>query len=297
MKIAITGASGFLGGFLVNNLLRGDHDLFLFARSLKKINIHNYPNKKIHLFETDYSLESLKKHFIPFDAMVHLASKKYNPQKKMYSDYEINLNISKNLFKACEEYKIKNVIFSSSRAIYTDINKSPFSEDEAVTPQNPYALSKLKVEEISNIYDINCKSLRIAQLIGWGERDGFMFKTFLKQAMKKKALTVFGEGRGKRDYLYVKDAAIAIGEAIKYPQIKGVFNLGSGKSTSHLEFAKLVSEIFSNAESEVIVDRKRQEDLTHYLLDIKKIEKTFKWTPKYSLKNAFIDMKKDYEAR
>jgi nucleoside-diphosphate-sugar epimerase len=293
MKIAVTGASGFLGGYLVSRLLGSGHDLFLLTRSLDRIDPTAYPAGKVTWLETDYSPDSLNSLVLPVDAMVHLASKKYHPGQKMFSDYEINLTVSGNVFKVCETQNIKNVIFSSSRSVYSSLNRLPFSEEDDVFPENPYAVSKLKIEKISDTYDINCKSLRISQLIGWGEREGFMFKTFLNRAMEKKPITIFGQGSGTRDYLYAKDAARAIEKAIQYPHIKGVFNVGSGHGTRHLEFAELIAAVFSDNESPVVVDRDKKEDPCHYRLNIDKFRTCFSWEPCYTLREALEDMKKE----
>jgi len=117
-----------------------------------------------------------------------------------------------------------------------------------------------------------------------------MLATFLSRALKKEDLTVFGEGKGERDYLYAKDAANAIIAAIHKPKTKGVFNIGLGKGTSHRELAETINEVFENPNN-IRFLHEYLEDKSIQLMSIDKAKQMLNWEPHWTLKEALFDMK------
>jgi len=295
MKIAITGATGFFGRYLTEAL--SSEETYLFGRALERL-IKTYPAVEgKRLIETDYSIENLKSNLQNTDVVIHLAAMKYSKDRTSLSDYKDNLHISENLLKACNQLNISNFVFASTRLMYSDkFNKIPFLENEDVFPQNLYALSKLMVEKLGLMYENICfKALRFSQIVGWGEREGYMLATFLSRALKKESLTVFGEGKGERDYLYAKDAANAIIAAMRKPNVKGVFNIGLGKGTSHREFAETINKVFADGKAKILFDKSQPEDSSVVCMSIAKTKEVMGWRPAYSLEEAFQDMKVEHD--
>jgi nucleoside-diphosphate-sugar epimerase len=201
------------------------------------------------------------------------------------------IQISENLFKICSELGIQNVIFASTAMIYSpDVNNIPFLESDAVKPSTLYACCKLLVENIGFFHNLNLKSLRLA-LITLSERRGIMLNTFIQRALEKQPITVYGDGKGVREYIYVKDAVAAIEAAIQEPGVKGVFNIGSGVATSHRELAELVSEIFSGGASEIVHDLNKPEAESRHPMDNSLAEEVLGWKPDYSVEQALKEMK------
>lgn len=295
MRIAITGASGFLGKYLVRELAA--EELLLLSRSQSKLTQVFELNPHLNLVETDYSLDSLTTALENTNAVVHLGA--IRPQKRLHSflDYLDNIWTSENLFKACEKLAISNVVFASTRSLYTDlVNTIPFREDEPVHPMNLYAISKLTAEKIGFLSPtLNLKCLRLAQLVGVGEREEFMLMTFISRALARQPLTLYGKGQGKREYLYAKDAARAIKAALSKEELKGVFNIGSGVCTSHRELAESVCKVFADNEIDIIRDETKSEDRTISLMDSTKAAHALGWTTEYSLESALQEMKEVYK--
>lgn len=295
MKIAVTGATGFVGKYLTKVLSL--EEIYLFDSTLERLTKTFPAVKRKRLIETDYSIESLKPSLQNIDAVIHLAAIRYTKDRTRLFDYEDNIRISENLLKVCSQLNISNFVFASTRSIYSDkFNKIPFLENENVFPQNLYALSKLIVEKLGFMYkSISFKALRFAQIVGWGEREGYMLATFLSRALKKEDLTVFGEGKGERDYLYAKDAANAIITAMRKPKTKGVFNIGLGKGTSHREFAETINKVFADGKAKILFDKSQSEDSSVVCMSVAKAKEVLGWQPAYSLEEAFQDMKVEYE--
>lgn len=292
MSIVITGASGFLGKEVVRQL--SDRKLLLLGRSKARLQ-ETFPEQAgLTLLETDYSPDSLRNIFASADAVVHLAAQRYQKQFRCLSEYSDNIKDCDSIFHVCQDIGITNVVFASTIGVYSDrFNSPPFQETEAVFPQNLYALSKLIGESLGFMRGLKFKSLRFAQLVGLGEREGFMLSTFINRALEGEDLILFGKGKGRREYLYVKDAATAIEAALDYPAVSGVFNVGLGESTSHREFAESVCRTFGENRVSVMSDPSRSEDTSVFLMDGRKVRKEFAWLPAYSLEDALREMKSE----
>lgn len=289
MKIAITGATGLIGKCLVERL--SEHELLLLGRSSEKLRETFHERQKITLYETDYSTESLSEILDSTEVLVHLAARPRSKDFINFPDGTWMIHTAENLFKTCSALGIKNVIFASSAMIYSpEINQIPFVESEAVHPSTLYAVCKMTAENVGFTYNLNLKCLRIA-LVALSERRGLMLDTFIQRAFKKQPITVYGDGKGVREYIYVKDAAAAIEAAIHAPEVKGVFNIGSGVATSNRELAELVSEVFSGGRSEIRYDLTKPEAPSRYPMDITCAREFLGWEPAYSLKEALQEMK------
>jgi len=274
------------------------HELLLLGRSGRKLR-ENFPDlENVSLYETDYTRDSLTEILEFVEVLVHLAARPVRKDFPNIDDYNWIIRISENLFKVCAGLGIQNAIFVSSRMVYSPgINKIPFLESEPVYPDNLYGVSKLTAENIGFYNKLNLKSLRVTEVRDFSERSGRLMMTFIKQALEKQPITVYGDGSGQREYIYVKDVASAIKAAIQKPEIKGVFNIGSGVGTTNKELAELIRDIFSEGESKIVYDQTKTEAPSKYPMDSTLARKVFGWKPKYSLKQALEDMKQENIAK
>jgi UDP-glucose 4-epimerase len=291
MKIAITGATGLLGRSILNQM--NNHEFLLLGRSLPKLQelFHNRPNTS--LYETDYSYDSLNEALSSADALIHLAARPKSKNFTNYDDYYWMIQLAENVFKVSSALGIENAVFASSAMLYSPImNTIPYLESEPIYPDTLYAVCKMSIENLGFLHIKNFKSCRIA-LITLSERRGVMMDTFIKQALNKEPITVYGEGTGTREMIYVKDVAAAIEAAINAPEHRGIFNIGSGISTSHNELARLVTEIFGNGTSEIVHDLSKSESSTRHPMSHSKAEKILGWKPKYTPEQALKELKSE----
>ncbi|MCK4854199.1 MAG: NAD(P)-dependent oxidoreductase [Bacteroidales bacterium] len=289
MKIAITGASGLLGRCLLDQMQ--NHEVLLMGRSLQKLKeiYNNRPDTR--LYETDYSQESLSEILAPADALIHFAARPTSKLFTNYDEYYWKIQLAEKIFKVCKSVGIKNAVFASSAMLYSPkVNTVPYVESEPIYPETLYAVCKMAIENLGFLHVENFKSLRIA-LITLSERRGIMLGTFIQQAIRKQTITIYGEGIGVREMIYVKDAAAAIEAAINAPEQKGVFNIGSGVATSHNELADLVNEIFAWGSAEIVHDLSKHEASTRYPMDHGKAGRLLGWNPKYTAEQALTELK------
>ena len=287
MKVGITGGSGFLGKELVNLLVKeANITPVIIGRSLLNEQ-YEYTYRK-----TDYTKESLDINLQDIDAVVHLAAKRGAAGRMC--DFHENEIITENLYESCKGHGIKNIVFASSIAVYSDVSKIPWNEQQIPSPKTFYGISKMACEYIGDIYHkkfgLNIKSLRIAQVLGEGERKGHMMNTFIDNAYEKKILNVIGKSIAKREFVYVKDVARAILLALSKEEIHGSFNIGSNEAYTNLEIAKMVNECFDN-QGNMTYDDSIDEGIESSLMDSSKAFKILGYKPMYNMKEALNDIK------
>jgi len=245
----------------------------------------------IEYIKTDYSFASLKEILTGVDAIVHLAS----PRKVYdnFSEYFDSVVMTENLYKIAIEYKISNIIYASSISVYSG-NSFPYNEEMATDPKNYYGAYKLLCEKIGNIYNekgLCVKNLRFAHIYGANENNNYMINVFFRNAFDHKQLKVFAKSYAKREMLYAKDAASAIMSALKHPELKGVFNIGSGNFLTNLDIAETICKIFS---PELAVEcGEDEETITSSYMSSNKAESDLQYVPKYDFEKAVKEIKEE----
>ena len=249
-RVFITGAAGFIGSNLVDNLLKTECQVMgidnfdpYYDRKIKEQNIKNalqYPN--FNFYEGDirnaHFIESCFSDFKP-DIIIHLAAKAgvrpslVNPE----AYYDVNVMGTLNLLEEMKKCKIFKMIFASSSSIYGNNMKIPFSESDNVDyPISPYAASKKAGELLCHTYhhlynfDIYC--LRFFTVYGPRQRPDLAIHKFTKALLNDKQITIYGDGSSCRDYTHIDDIIQGILKAID--KIKGfnIFNLGESTTVT-----------------------------------------------------------------
>lgn len=288
MRIAITGATGFIGRELVSQLT--PDKCVLLGRSAAALTAV-FPRHAT--VETDYTLDSLTLALADCDAVIHLAAKLYDSHATKFTDYFDNIRITEILYDVCASLNITNIIHASTRLIYEPSkNAVPFVETASLRPSNPYAIAKFACELIAEKYrKLHIKNLRFAQIYGVPTRADFLYGSLVNKARKGKDLIVYGNGQGKRDYLYIKDIAGACIAALTKTNVSGTYNVGSNRAVAHTELAQLIAHIIAEDKVHVTHDMTKTDDMSVYLMDSSLFMKTFEWRPHFTLEEALFDIK------
>lgn len=286
MKYLIFGATGFIGSKLAQSLVDDGHEVINVSRS-----------KENQLFKTlSYDEEETIVDFLSKADGVIFSSGKRLTKDFDFSDYLENLNLLNKVIKLLELSNQKNCIFLSSIGVYGD-EYSPWKEADNLIPSNLYALSKKHQDDIIEFYNRkgrNFKILRLAQVMGLGERKGFLFNTFFDNAINGKDITVMGTGKGKRQYIYIKDIVSAVKKILTLKDVKGIYNLGISESTSIEDLAYIMKGTL-NSDININYIEYDKEDLKDRVMNVDKIKADINFVPQFSVITAIKDMKDELE--
>lgn len=291
MKIGVTGGTGFIGQYLVREFCNEHEFVVITSRSYIE---GLFQNENVTYITENYDQEGFEKAFLGCDGVVHLGAKRSNKElEQSVTNYFDNIRISDELFCACEAIGIKNVVNISSTAVYDTTTEYPFEEKNAPKPLSNYGVAKLAIENMAHLFNkkknMNIKSLRLAQVMGYGERGGYMLAIFLERCLNQEPLNVFGKGAAGREYVYVKDVVYAIICALNVSDKSGVYNIGMGTLTTNLELAKEFCAVFENEAGYKLLDK--PEVVEHYLMDNKLAKQELGFCARYSVHDALVDMK------
>lgn len=295
MKIAVTGATGFVGKWLLKDF-SDKHEFIIIGR--KELGTYvNIDNNKYSYVCTDYTIPSLANAFKGIDAVIHLAAQRPSINYKSEGfDVSIeNIKMSISVIEACLINNIKNIVMASSISVYSSENPLPWREDMNVQPLGYYGIGKVTVENLSNFYNskdkLNIKNLRIGRIVGTGEREGFMLTNFINQANRKETLKLYGKGIGRREYIYVRDVANALVSAVEAENSRGIYNIGTGVNTTHKDLAEIINKVFDNEGNLELLEDK-PEDTMEFLMNCEKAKNELNWKASWTLEEALQDMKK-----
>jgi len=185
------------------------------------------------------------------DTVIHLAARtdESGSLKDPVGYGEVNVNGTAQLLECCRKFGVGNFIFASSSPVYGEGPKLPFSEDaENGVPLSPYAATKLAGEFLCQTYrrlcGLNVTCLRLFTVYGPRQRPNMAMRSFAEKIFKGEAITIFGDGSSKRDYVYIDDVIAGIISALERRFSFEIINLGSARPIQ-------ISEVISNLEGEV----------------------------------------------
>ena len=292
MNFLITGAAGFLGSSLANQLAREGHQV----RGIDDLSTGDPKalSPDVHFTRGDVSdRPKLWTLLQEVDVVYHLAARVSVPESILYPrDYNaVNVGGTVALMEAMHDVGVRRVVLASSGAVYGDIGDSGLKETANPNPSSPYAVSKLAAEyyvrTIGNLWKIETVSLRIFNAYGPGQHlppsHPPVVPHFLRQALRGGTLVVHGDGSQTRDYVYVDDVISAMVAASTAPNVNGlVINVGSGKETSVRELVEAVQEV-TNSDSQVLYNAMTSGGVSRLCADLTLATQKLNYHPSISL--------------
>ncbi|MFL2875583.1 MAG: UDP-glucose 4-epimerase GalE [Candidatus Pelagibacter sp.] len=320
-NVLITGGAGYIGShvteillqrykkvFLIDNLSTGHRKLINKKAKFFKLDIHD--NKKIKKIIEKYKI----------DSVIHLAANLIigEGQKKPKKYYKNNVLGTKKLLETFKDTTVKNIIFSSTAAIYKE-GQYKVSERSIIKPKSIYGKTKIKAENLiknfSKKNNLNYGILRYFNIAGSSpsgriglinRNSDHLFKNFSIELMKKKPkLKIYGtnyktrDGSCIRDFIHVSDIAdihYLILQKIDKLNISTILNCGYNKGSSVLEVAK---EFRRQSYKKVVIvnSNRRKNDLIKIIASNDKLIKFLKWRPKFNNLSKIVKSCLDWEKK
>jgi UDP-glucose 4-epimerase len=310
MKICVIGGAGYIGSHAVYELVRDNHEVVVIDNLSTGTKEAVHPKVKLYIGDitkkaelTDiFALECAKK---PFDAVMHFAAKIIVPEsvEQPLAYYHNNVEGVRVMLETMHDFHIKNVIFSSTAAVYGDVKKDLCLEEDLCAPINLYGDTKLASEKMIKwtcaAYDMNYCIFRYFNVAGADEsleigllRDNLthIVPIVVQTALGiRKSMVVYGndyptpDGTCIRDYIHVADLAYAHVLGAKYisGQNKSILlNLGSNNGYSVLDVIHEVEKFYP---VDYTFGPRRAGDPAKLIASSAKAKEILGWTPKRSL--------------
>ena len=248
MKILVTGAAGFIGSHVVD-LLSKDHEILALDNlsTGKRENI----DPKIQFAKCDitafFDLLGEMYDFEP-QAVIHLAAQSaiMTSIENPIRDAHHNIMGTLNVIHACQKMGINRLIFSSTSAVY-NIHEVvyPLKETTSLKPESPYGISKLAAESYVRLQMPEGIILRFGNVYGprqvpIGENQ--VIPRMIKHFKNGDQFFIHGDGKQKRDFVYVGDVARAVKAALTGNP--GIYNIASRDSVSINELATMIESLY-----------------------------------------------------
>lgn len=302
--ILITGGAGFIGS-CVNLMLADAGFNTVILDNLSTGNKQTVPNGKLIIGDLGdrFLLDQIFKEY-PIDAVMHFAAKTnvgesvQNPS--LY--YQNNVASTLVMLDSMQVAGIKNLIFSSSAAVYGFLEKKELTEEMPCSPINPYGSSKLMIETIlkdyEGAYGIKSCSLRYFNAAGADplgrikylqKNPGNLIPILLRCILENKPFTLFGDdyqtpdGSCIRDFVHIADIGQAHILALKKllnSKASVCYNLGNKQGNSVLEVIAATEEV-TGKKLEIIRGKRREGDPPQLIANAEKARKELGWAPKY----------------
>lgn len=272
-KISITGASGFVGRNLLHHLASSN-----FLITVLDLNGASYPKSVKVVRGNLLTKEGLDEFLEGCEILIHLAGQVLPGNISMD---KANVYTTKNLIIEASKHTVKKIIFSSTVAVYGSSDKKFFKESDQCHPDTEYGMSKLKAEKIieewgkkdGNQYTI----LRFFSLYGSGNKKGVIYD-LCSGLFNKGVITVYGDGKQKRDLVFVEDVAKVLSLAIK-KNMDGIYNVGTGKSFSILDLISILEKI-SGKKCRVVFKKQPKRNAGEIFYSVERLKRETGWLPK-----------------
>lgn len=250
----VTGGCGFIGSHLVKKLLDDGHTV----RVLDDLSVgraENIPKSVELIIGSVTDKYVVRSSMWGVDACFHLAAKKASTRshEEWLFTHNINVGGSINVFIAAGVNRTP-VIYASSSDVYGDNAETPLTESSMVSPLNSFGVDKLGVELQARIasleHGVPTTGLRFFNIYGgqngYATRNCGVISKFQKNIDKDNTLTIFGDGKQTRDFVFINDAIVFLTVALeKISRSPSVYNVCSGKPISMNSLAKMMMTINS----------------------------------------------------
>lgn len=297
MTILVTGAAGFIGSHLAEQLCRrGDTVIGLdnfndyYDPARKRANerrLGTYPN--FRMVEAD--VRDRERMFQLFasekiTAVAHLAAMAGVRNAILHPDVYVNVNLNgtQNLLDAVRAGGgVDNFVFASTSSVYGNTDRIPFLEnDPCDRPLQPYAAAKRAAEILGysyhHLFGLNFTVLRFFTVYGPNGRPDMMAYLLADSITKGKEIPLYDNGQMYRDWTYVDDTVSGIVSALDRPLGYEIINLGRGEPVLLKDFVELM-ESMSGRKANIVSMPRLAADFTRNEADISKARRLLDYNP------------------
>lgn len=319
--IIVIGATGFIGMYTVDELLRSGKEVIATGRNEKlgrKLEEMGATFVKLDITDPDdfaqLPTEGVEGVIMPAGLLPANATADLENEENAADYFTVNTIGTINALEYCRKNGIKKLISTCS---YSDVSGA-WGKGYAITEEEPrdfkftgdhavYVISKNAANDVIEYYNqqhgMQGAVFRLPPVYGVGPHgtilvNGKPYKsgiaTFIDHARAGEDIELWGDPHITRDIVYVKDVARAFRMALESDAIRGLYNMTSGTSLDLEDQAKAVIQVFGDGSGSQVVYRPDKPNNTpSFLYDMSKAERDFGFTPQYT---DYVEMMEDYRS-
>lgn len=302
-RILVTGAGGFIGSHLVEELVKKGCKVraFVHYNSFNRWGWLDYVDKKIknsiEIFAGDVrDPNGVKESMRNIDVVFHLAALIGIPYSYHSPDTYVDTNIkgTLNILQAARDLGTEKVICTSTSEVYGTAQFVPITEEHPINPQSPYSATKASADflvlSFYRSFNLPVSIIRPFNTYGPRQSARAVIPTIITQIASGKTIIKLGSISPTRDLTYVKDTVegfIKVAESEK--SIGKVINIGSNFEISIGDLAILISKLMDTKvkiEEEEQRQRPEKSEVERLWADNTKAKRLLEWSPKYTLEEG-----------
>ena len=306
-NVFVTGATGLLGSWLVEELLSQGAQVTCLVRDwvprsmlVNEGSIDNVNVVRGELEDYTVLLRSINEYEI--DTVFHLGAQTIvgTSSRSALSTFEANIRGTWNLLEACKNCSrlLQRIIVASSDKAYGSHEHLPYTEVTPLQGQFPYDVSKSCADLISicyfHSYQLPIAITRCGNLFGGGDLNfNRLVPGTIRSAIRNEEPIVRSDGTYIRDYFYVRDAVKAylnLAEQLPDERFIGqAFNFGNEQPLSVIEMVQIILRLMSKTQLKAIILNETTNEIQKQYLDCTKARQMLKWRPAFTLEDALLE--------
>lgn len=299
MKIAVTGAAGFIGSHLAERLSKEGHQVIgidavtdYYSPTLKKLNIESLIKHDVAFHQVDLLDDTLATILDGVEIVYHLAAQPGISATVPFSTYmRNNLEATHHLVETCRELSNFGCFINiSTSSVYG--KHATVKEDATPKPTSYYGVTKLAAEQLVLAYQrdkgLPATSMRLYSVCGPRERPEKLFTKLIRCILEERPFTLFeGSEDHSRSFTYVGDIVAGLVAALSHlNEIDGeIFNIGTTEEHTTGEGIKMIEQIMGK-KAQIVTKPRRPGDQLRTCADIDKAHRLLGYSPKTSLYEA-----------
>ncbi|MEM0133392.1 dTDP-glucose 4,6-dehydratase, partial [Acidiplasma sp.] len=279
-NILVTGGYGFIGSNFVNYLLKNyDYNIKVFDKLTYASNLNNIKNDNIEFIKGDlFNKIDIEKALKDVDIIVNFAAESHVDRSIVDAHDFLNSNIYGvyNILDYMKENRnIEKFIHISTDEVYGNALNKKFDENSCLNPNNPYSATKASADLLIlayfKTYGIPISITRSSNNYGPYQHPEKLIPKTIIYALLDKKIPIYGNGKNRRDWLYVDDNVKGIIKVMARGKNGEIYNIGSEIELENIEIVKKILHIMNKPESLIKCVNDRPGNDLRYSLDSSKL--------------------------